>query len=43
VSVDIYQNKFIPQEEIERAEKKYKDKQPNVWNAEYMAIFVQES
>lgn len=40
MSVDIYNNPFIPEEEKKRKEMQYKDKQQDVWLADWMAIFV---
>lgn len=39
-SVDIYNNPFMSKEEKERTERKYKNKNQNVWLADWMAIFV---
>jgi hypothetical protein len=38
--VDIYQNEFIPEEEKRKLEEKHKVRNPKIWLAEYMAIFV---
>jgi len=39
-SVDIYQNPFMSKEEKERIERKYKNKNKDVWAADWMAIFI---
>ena len=39
-SVDIYNNPFMSQEEKDRKEKQYKNRNQNVWLADWMAIFV---
>lgn len=39
-TVDIYNNPFISQEERERTERQYKDRNQAVWLSDWMAIFV---
>lgn len=39
-SVDIYNNPFMTQEEKDRKEKQFKNRNQNVWLADWMAIFV---
>ena len=39
ITVDLYNNPFIPEFEKKSIEKKYKDKNPLIWNCEWMAIF----
>jgi hypothetical protein len=38
--VDIYNNEFVPDEEKRKLEEKHKIRNPKIWLAEYMAIFV---
>lgn len=40
ISVDIYNNPFMRQEEKDRVEKKFKNRNEAVWLADWMAIFV---
>lgn len=40
ISVDIYNNPFMKDDEKKRKEMQYKDKNKNVWLADWMAIFV---
>ena len=40
ISVDIYNNPFLTDDEKRRKEMQYKDKDNKVWLADWMAIFV---
>jgi hypothetical protein len=40
MSVDIYNNPFLTEDEKRRKEMQYKDKDNKVWLADWMAIFV---